>query len=253
MLIGKTLLAPVQWKMEYDNSLPPNGAEYISSPFPLTEPFMYQVCDAFEIISDKAIWSYHKLPNRDNTKISSAGLHVHVRPHGIVAKQTLLDVQATYAAYYPELLALASSSGKTRGTFYRHGIPAHDDKHHFFLSLNSHHDAPLHLEWRLAEADYGNIDYFAGQIFLYAALTSALAVPSIASALMGVAVAEPFHGGLVMKNQETKVGVILDHFNYARFQALRKIALKCSHLSVMPWGKEVVEKMFDNTLEWMGS
>jgi hypothetical protein len=248
-VIGKTLLIPVQWKMEYDNSLPPQGAEYISSPFPLTEPAMFQVMDAFEIISKDAIWSYHKLPNRDNTKLSSAGMHVHVRPAGEVTATVLHDIRNTYNAYYPELLAIASSCNKARGLFYRHGMPGHQDEHHYFLSMNQHNGAQAHLEWRLGEADYGNFDYFSGQIFLYAALTSAIALPPIRKALHAVAVTQPFHSMKVITDQDMPVVEVLQYFNMSRFEALRKIVLDCSHISVMPWAREVVEKMFQNALD----
>lgn len=240
--ISKTVIAPVQWKMEYDNTLPPTGAEFISSPFPLTEAFVMQATDAYNIITDKAVWSNLELDNFDGTSKASAGMHVHV---GLQKETDFYNVSRVYRLYYPELVALASvSCGLMRGLKYRHGFGPDFDSHHYFLAYSGHSGAKPHFEWRLGEAVYGNPEYFQGIVYLFAALSQAATVETIFKSLEGVGLLRNWDYNVLQPNVQPEH--VLEHLSLSRLNALEVVALQCSALSTMPNGLKMVENLFNN-------
>lgn len=246
-LIGTTTIVPVQWKMEYDNSLPQKGAEFISSPFPLAEGFVQQATDAYQIITEDAVWSYLKHNNFDNTAKAAAGMHVHCSMSKIeTGNGGLQNMQRVFHLYYPELLAIASNRKQRRGLHYRHAVGADYDPHHYFLSYAHQPGQQPHFEWRLAEAYYNDVDYFQGIVFLFAALTQASTVDSVFKALEGVALLRSWPQ-MAIKQQTMEPDEILAYVDDKRLAALETVALECSALATMDEGGSVVEKLFQDT------
>ena len=180
--IGNKTLLPPQFKMQYDASLPKEGAEFISSPFPALMPIIDKVVDGLLVIGNDA-----RDPSDGYTDIkgrpASAGLHIHASVQlqpSAVDKNVWDDAIRTFYLYYPEIFLLASSTGRRRYVHYRFPRYSHHDHHSFLIKSHGH------LEWRVFEADLSDRNYLTGSMIVAACLTYLVQEPRILAMLESI-------------------------------------------------------------------
>ena len=251
--IGSEAQFPVMWKMQYDASLPVEGAEFISSPFPVQEFFVENAMHAMQIISEDAVWSVD-LPSRDGAA-ASPGLHVHCHVAGPEIEgftmPQLQNALRVYKNYIPELFLLADAAGVRRRLEFR--LPTIEmnaggltNGHHNFLALagegiTARRDdrTSLRLEWRLFEAAYENTDYLRGTIYLCAALTQLIVRRQAFSSISGVGALE-----LWDDRECNSVDQIVEQWSETRFNFLREAVLSGTGLRDDPVGQACVDSLF---------
>lgn len=178
-VIGNSKLHPPQFKMQYDASLPKEGAEYISSPFPALVPIIEDMVEALLVIGQDAYGPDVEATDQKG-RPASAGLHIHASvkvDDWAIEKGILKDAIRTFYMYYPEIILLASSTGRRRFMHYRWPRYTHHDHHSFLIQSRGH------LEWRVFEAELSDPTYLFGSMVMAASLTYLVQEPRILSTL----------------------------------------------------------------------
>lgn len=179
------IIVPVAWKRQHDSSLTVEGGEWISSPFPALKPFVEQVLEAIEILSE-GDWTPAYQGTHDNRRgdgFAEAGIHIHcsIMP----SRRPGRDIRATnefvrlMRGYAPELYLLTAPTGMYRSTTYRSLTNIEGDGHRNFLNVK----APGRVEWRMFEPGYDVPGYMESILALTSALTALMTSPSIMNAL----------------------------------------------------------------------
>lgn len=242
-IVGTTVMYPVQWKPQYDGSLPENlGIEWISSIYPVLPVFINVAKEAIADITHMAVWK-HGFKDKHG-RDSYPSFHVHCSidqksvPSYYYKKNFLNEIQRTFVEYFPELLALASSCGITRpNLFFRSPKfnDPHDGKvHHIFIA-----PAQDHFEWRIWEAPPGDIDYYESAMYISASLTQASLNYEVLRTLEGVGLVNPSP-----KNLDEATDY-LQYVNKKRMEALRIVATECSTIVANPQGVDSINRLFE--------
>ena len=180
--IGSKPYYPPQFKVQYDGTLPTNGAEFISSPFPAAIPLIDDVVDSLTIIGDNAIVDATGLVDKYG-RPAAAGLHVHASVQLTeyqMERGLLADAIRIFYLYFPEIFLLASSTGRRRVLQYRWPTYKAQDHHSFLIQSRGH------LEWRMFEADLQSPDYLFGSMVIAASLTYLMQEPKVMAMLEAI-------------------------------------------------------------------
>lgn len=260
-IIGTTLMYPVQWKPQYDGSLPSihvkdeedeeydahePGIEWISSIMPVVPVFIETAKQAIEIIVRDAMWEDGLTDKHGRPSYPSFHVHCSLDKSAVPSyyydKNFLKEVQRTFCEYYPELLALASSCGYTRkNLFFRspnYLSPDDGESHHIFIA-----PAQKHYEWRIWEAPPGNVDYYESAMYVSASLTQASLNYNVLRTLEGIGLVYISPKGLDSAEEYLK------HVNARRLEALRIAATECSTIVANERGVNAINRMFGQAEE----
>lgn len=191
--VGVKCAEPIQVALTYDGSLPQEGGEFITSPFPVHGYFMSEMQQVLTAIGKDANWTLDRKAMRGD-KRASPSIHIHTSVFNPYLEAHEVDFTRLMYGYYPELFALACSAGIERGLHYRKAITSNmgmgmasdqirrvigEDgnwQHHLFLSdrqsnrMRARSQYYYH-EWRMFEAAYDDWPYVAGAIYFTSALS----------------------------------------------------------------------------------
>lgn len=247
--IGYVATMPVVWKMQYDSSLPQEGAEFISSPWPLVSGLVHQAVDAVSIVGSDAVWRLD-LRNRRDDGWASPGFHIHTNIQQ--PEVSLLSSIKGMHLFFPELISLASTNPgkKMRSLEYRSPQVPFDGMnktmaHHCFLATSSK-NVP-HLEWRIFEAEYEDMDYILAATYLCAGMHQVFSNESIFKALQGVGMLDTWPDDL---NPQSSTEQAIDYSSKRRLNALFHVVTTCSSLVHMPEAVSILESMFGKAEEY---
>lgn len=270
---GDVYMPPVV-SLSYDASLPASGGEWVTSAILLAQSGLQPIKEIWDIIAPKAKWT-DQLKNRRGDGRASPSIHLHVSstepkeeagfrwklrdepPAALIAagdggamNLKSFDIMHALSLFSPELMALASVCGITRGLSFRQPVrlPSHRG-HHGFIHVRDVKDSMVHIEWRMFEAAYDNWEYLESSAFLAAALTRAfqrrddtldrLMVGGYANKLNEHVLAEA-----VSANSTSAFLKLVDG---NRFEALRTLCVE--ELWDEPRGLDLVNNMFNMAAE----
>lgn len=191
---GVKCAEPIQVALTYDGSLPQEGGEFITSPFPVHGYFMNEMQQVLSTVGKNANWTLQRKAMRGD-KLASPSIHIHTSVFNPYMDSHEIDFTRLMYGYFPELFMLACSAGIERSLHYRKPITATmarngmsdqvryvigDDQnwsHHLFLS--DRQDGRMirkgsqyyYHEWRMFEAAYNDWPYVAGAIYFTSALS----------------------------------------------------------------------------------
>lgn len=242
-VVGTTSIFPVQWKPQYDGSLPEeSGIEWISSIFPVLPIFMDTAKDAIEQITYNAYWK-HGLKDKHN-RPAYPSFHVHCSidnkavPTYYYKKNFLQEIQRTFVEFFPELLALASSCGYTRENLFFRSPKYHDPHdgkvHHIFIA-----PAQEHFEWRIWESPPNDPEYYESAMYVSASLTQASLNYEVLRTLEGVGLVNP------SPKELPEAHSYLKYVNKKRMKALEVAATECSTIVANPDGVKAINRIFE--------
>lgn len=168
---------PPLWKMQKDASLPEEGAEYISSPFPAASIYIEEAVRAIELIQMDAAPLTKPMSNLRNTGPAQTGFHIHVKPYTdqelVADLKLLINVLNSFC---PEMFMIAELGViKPRKMTFRLPVTYFDipggprEQHHAWLSYVDKH--PARLEFRLWETPFNDLDYYRRAIIFTAGLS----------------------------------------------------------------------------------
>jgi hypothetical protein len=220
--IGDRITYPLMVKMQRDASLPKTGAEFITSPFPVTDIYMQDLRTVLEVLGGNAIWNIERTTERGDG-YATPGFHVHVYSAGPELSGMEKGLERTVEQMYgfaPEIFALANTAGVTRGIEFR--IPARSGTdHHSWLALagagrnyERRHTA-ARLEWRMFEAPVDDVDYMIGSVYFAAGLSQLMHRPKVMTKLSAMV------SLLAWDDSNKTLEYILEQFSPERFELLR--------------------------------
>jgi hypothetical protein len=238
------------FKMQRDASLPTSGAEFISSPFPVTDIYMHDLREALEIIAGNAIWNDTRANERgDGT--ATPGFHVHVYSAGpeLMGMDALLDqtIRQMYG-FIPEIFALANTAGVQRGLNFR--IPNKEGRdHHAWLAMagggrNNERVATVgRLEWRLFEAPTDDIDYLIGAVYFAAGMSQLMHRQQVMNRLSAMTnlLAWDDAGGKSLE-------FILNQFSPERFELLKTALMEGTAVVTDDTARDVLERFMERVM-----
>lgn len=246
--IGKDIFFPVQWKLERDSSLPIDGCEFISSPFPTAEMFVTSAVDALTTITKDARWT-NKRSRQRGDRLAEAGFHVHTYSSGINLNGDGNFQRLMQTLYYflPEFFALSQSTTVTRSLEYR--LPSNDvHNHHSWIAFV--HEVgqrgilgPANrVEWRLWEAPVDDISYLEAAVYLSAAMLQLAYNDDVLEDMEKIGILSAWD------QKNLSLDAILDQTSARKLRFLRKVALNNTHLIEDERGTVVVENFFKRVL-----
>ena len=185
---GDLLIPPIV-SMQYDASLPTQGAEFIVSPVLLLNG-MEEMKRIWEVITAHAEWR-NDIKVIRGTTMASPSIHLHVSailPGNAEANDrrgyretTLvdprLDILHALSLFGPELLLLSDVEDCRRGLTFRQPWRKANgrDHHHGFIHVKKIVPQKMvYIEWRMFEAAYNDWNYLETAAYISAGLTRAL-------------------------------------------------------------------------------
>ena len=241
--IGERITYPLMFKMQRDASLPRTGAEFISSPFPVTDIYMADLRQALEILTANSIWTDER-ENERGDGLATPGFHVHVYSAGpeLIGMDNLLErtIDRMYG-FVPEIFTLANSAGVTRGIEFR--IPARTGvDHHAWLALagngrNMERRATVgRLEWRIFEAPTDDVDYLIGSVYFAAGLSQLMHRQAVMSKLGAMTEL------LAWDDSKKTLEWILNEFSPERFELLKTALMEGTAVVTDDVAREQLER-----------
>ena len=243
---------PPQWKMQRDASLPMEGAEFISTPFPATSIFIEAAIDAIKIITEDAKHpeDYEDMLDQRGNRQAATGLHVHVYPPGLDSRgpKDFAGFFDTLQSFVPELFVVAAANIEKRNRELEFRLPINSYKetsraikHHSWVSHVSG-KTPQRFEWRLWEAPLQDYDYIRGCILLSAALSQvAVREEAFLRKLRGISI---LMSDDIPKNYVT-TKQIFSKFSTERLEMLKEIVLKGTAVVDDDYSKHHLEQLFE--------
>jgi len=263
--IGTEVSFPVLFKCQRDASLPRQGGEFISSPFPLDEVFLNQATQAYEIIGEAAERPTDSTRNQNDNGTAEVGLHVHAYSSGpnmlgMSPAEGLVGVNLTayaggaFFGFVPELFAIArANSGKyDRSLLYRHvdveGF--YGQLHHGYIAAAStrRRDGRVdpHVEWRLWEMPYDDVEYYRGVLVISAALTQILHRKPLLDKLRHLNALTSWADPEVRREQNSSLKEkIIDSFSKRRFELLSHLILEGTGVVDEPFLRDQAERILN--------
>lgn len=246
---------PPLWVMQRDGSLPDRGAEFISSPFPATEPFIEKAVMGFEHISQNALMPTKKTMDQRGRFLCEVGIHVHAHILGPelegLTRQEVTDGVKALNKFTPEVFALAAAN-TDRSLRFRMPIDGtnpnldRNNSHHTWLSpvLTA---VPARLEWRLWETNYKDLDRFREAIVLSAAMTQLLATDEGIRALTGWGYLIPdwSEDYTAIEWQQEKGSDVVAFLDLERLSLLEQAIVTSTAVATDPYSLRIVEGAFE--------
>ena len=255
--LGVKCPEPIQVALTYDGSLPTEGGEFITSPFPVHGYFMNEMQQILTTVGKDANWTLARKAMRGNG-LASPSIHIHTSVFNPYTDSHETDFTQLMYGYFPELFMLACSAGVERGMFFRKAMTASmansmtnqtrivigDDAnwaHHLFLAnrqnRNRHLSQYYYHEWRMFEAAYNDWPYVAGAIYLTSALSQLAFNYDVVNVLEGYAKLNNwFNPGLNLSDSAT----FKKAFDRQRLKLLERAVQEYTFLKNDPVASEVV-------------
>jgi len=242
--IGKEVFFPVQWKLERDASLPTDGCEFISSPFPTAEMFIEAAITALDSMTADAVWT-NNLPKQRNDGLAESGFHIHAHANGLEMQGNgnCERLMRTLYHFLPEFFALSQSTNVERGLEYR--LPSDNVRnHHSWMAFpegmgqRGIQGPPNRIEWRLWEAPVDDLEYLEAAIYVSAAFTQLAYHEDILDDLEKIGILSTWD------KRNLSMEGILEQANPKKLRFLRSVALRSTHLVEDERGSEKVEAFF---------
>lgn len=239
--IGTHMYAPPQWKMQRDASLPVEGAEFISSPFPAAEFFIEEAVTAIRALSANAVYPTDRDVD-ERGRQASVGIHVHcyVPLMTGVPVEELNNALRVFYGFLPEIFALSEKNTALRDRSLEYRMPkvaagqGGNDDHHCWLAPVRDRVHPR-LEWRLWEACYEDPEYLRGIIMFSAAATQLLRRPELFEKIAAA--------NIFMKWTPTTNRVQLRReFSQRRFELLSDLVMRGTAVADDPYSGFVLEE-----------
>lgn len=246
--IGKDLSFPVLWKLERDSSLPQDGCEFISSPFPAASMFVESAITALDQITSRAVWTNHLRKQRGEPN-SEAGFHIHVHAAGLDldGMGDFRKLMQIMHSFLPEFFMLSQSTNVERGLEFR--LPSDDmANHHAWVAFPQKMgqrgiQGPANrIEWRFWEAPVDDLEYLEAAIYVSAAFTQLGYNPNMMERMAQVGIVDPWN------KRNLSMDGILEEVSGPRLELLRRIILGSTHLVDDERGSQVVARLFDRVM-----
>jgi hypothetical protein len=241
--IGTQVSYPLMVKMQRDASLPTTGAEFITSPFPVTDIYMEDLKKVLGVITKNTIWTDERTSERGDT--STPGFHVHVHSAGPELRGMDRLLQKTVAQMYgflPEIFTLATRVNVSRGMGFRIPTVNNGEDHHTWLAYAGggrnleRISTPPRLEWRMFESPVDDMDYLIGSVYLAASLSQLMHRDKAMTKLSAMV------NLLSWDDSNKSLEHILDQFSEERFELLRTALMKGTAVVTDDTARECLEK-----------
>lgn len=242
--IGRDLSFPVLWKLERDASLPLEGCEFISSPFPVANMFVDSALGALGEITKNAVWTNH-LPRQRGEPNSEAGFHIHVHAAGLDldGQGNFKKLMSIMFAFLPEFFLLSQSTNVQRQLEFR--LPTDDStNHHAWVAFpqklgNRGPVGPANrIEWRFWEAPVDDLEYLEAAIYVSAAFTQLGYNPLMLDRMAEIGIIDSWN------KKNLSLEGILDQVSPPRLELLQRILLGSTHLVDDERGSDAVARLF---------
>ena len=246
--IGTQTTFPVMFKLQRDASLPRDGGEFISSPFPLDTVFLDQAVEAYLLVGEAALPPDDHSYTQRTDEHADVGLHVHSYASGPDLTgmsdgdvDLAEDAAETFLGFAPELFKLAACNNAGTNRPLRYRLTLHNDsvgkdvgkqpygfeRHHLFITRASvrRRDGGTqpHVEWRFWEMPYADEEYFRGAIIISAALTQILHRRPLVEKMFHLVSLMPWNDDSLHSYDAV---TLLERFSPRRFNLLRRMILE---------------------------